>query len=225
METRQATSARDEFVTGDGARHRGIWIFGLNVLNLQYEMKFNPLNSMTYVFLAPGFEEIEAVAPIDIMRRAGMEVTSVAVTTDGSGAVEGAHGVPYVADIHIDELAEDVEAEWLVLPGGMPGASNLHECEKLLALLRKTAGGIAAICASPAVVLGAEGLLEGKPATCYPGFEDLCRGAEMTGAPVVTAPGLITAKGPAFATDFGLAIVNAALGEEKADEVARGMLL
>lgn len=179
---------------------------------------------MTYLFLAPGFEEIEAVAPIDIMRRAGMDVTTVAVTTDGSEAVEGAHGVPYVADLHIDELPETVEAEWLVLPGGMPGATNLHDCPKLLEMLRNATGGIAAICASPAVVLGAEGLLEGKAATCYPGFEDLCHGAEMTGSPVVATPGLITAKGPAFAMDFGLAIVNATLGEEKADEVARGML-
>lgn len=179
---------------------------------------------MIYVFLAPGFEEIEAVAPIDIMRRAGIEVTTVAVTADGSEAVEGAHGVPYVADIHIDELPIDLSAEWLVLPGGMPGAANLHDCEKLLAMLRETSGGIAAICASPAVVLGAEGMLEGKPATCYPGFENLCNGAEMTGAPVVTSPGLITAKGPAFAMDFGLAIVSAALGDDKADEVARGML-
>lgn len=178
----------------------------------------------TYVFLAPGFEEIEAVAPIDIMRRAGMEVETVAVTSDGSEAVEGAHGVPYVADLHIDDLPEEVEAQWLVLPGGMPGASNLHDCEKLIHLLRNTRGGIAAICASPAVVLGAEGLLDGKPATCYPGFEELCAGAEMTGAPVVSVAGLITAKGPAFAMDFGLAIVNATLGEEKAEEVARGML-
>lgn len=179
---------------------------------------------MTYLFLAPGFEEIEAVAPIDIMRRAGMEVTTVAVTADGSEAVEGAHGVPYVADIHIDDLPETLEAEWLVLPGGMPGATNLHDCPKLLKYLHETQGGIAAICAAPAVVLGAEGLLRGKAATCYPGFEELCEGAEMNGSPVVSIPGLITAKGPAFAMDFGLAIVNATLGEEKAEEVAHGML-
>lgn len=178
----------------------------------------------SYVFFAPGFEEIEAVAPIDIMRRAGMEVVTVAVTSDGSEAVEGAHGVPYVSDIHIDELPDMLESEWLVLPGGMPGASNLFECEKLKSLLKSATGGIAAICASPAVVLGQSGLLEGKPATCYPGFEDLCSGAEMTGAPVVVAPGLITAKGPAFAMDFGLAIVSASMGDEKSEEVARGML-
>ena len=177
-----------------------------------------------YVFFAPGFEEIEAVAPVDIMRRAGMEVVTVAVTTDGSEAVEGAHGVAYVADVHIDELPEALEAEWLVLPGGMPGATNLYESEKLGRLLRSTTGGIAAICASPAVVLGQMGLLEGKSATCYPGFEELCAGAQMTGAPVVVAPGLITAKGPAFAMDFGLAIVSASQGDEKSEEVARGML-
>lgn len=176
------------------------------------------------VFLAPGFEEIEAVAPIDIMRRAGMEVVSVAVTADGSEAVEGAHGVPYVADVHIEDLPAELDADWLVLPGGMPGASNLYENERMAAILKYAKCGIAAICASPAVVLGQLGLLDGKSATCYPGFEELCVGAEMTGAPVVSEPGLITAKGPAFAMDFGLAIVTAALGEEKSDEVARGML-
>lgn len=178
----------------------------------------------SFVFLAPGFEEIEAVAPIDIMRRAGMEVVTVAVTTDGSEAVEGAHGVPYVADIHISELPAELESEWLVLPGGMPGASNLYADERLQTLLRRTRGGIAAICASPAVVLGQLGLLDGRRATCYPGFEELCTGAEMTGAPVVSVPGLITAKGPAFAMDFGVAIVRASAGNEKTEEVTRGML-
>lgn len=178
----------------------------------------------SFVFLAPGFEEIEAVAPVDIMRRAGMEVVTVAVTADGSEAVEGAHGVPYVADVHISELPADLESEWLVLPGGMPGASNLYADERLQSLLKRTRGGIAAICASPAVVLGQLGLLDGKRATCYPGFEELCAGADMTGAPVVTAPGLITAKGPAFALDFGIAIVRASVGDEKAEETARGML-
>lgn len=188
------------------------------------ESKNNQNEMKNYVFLAPGFEEIEAVAPIDIMRRAGMEVVTVAVTADGSEAVEGAHGVPYVADVHIDDLPAETEAEWLVLPGGIPGASNLYENTKLTDMLKTTGGGIAAICASPAVVLGQSGLLEGKSATCYPGFEELCRGAEMTGAPVVSTPRLITAKGPAFAMDFGLAIVTASLGEDKAEEVARGML-
>lgn len=178
----------------------------------------------SYLFLAPGFEEIEAVASIDILRRAGLEVVTVAVTADGSEAVEGAHGVPYVADVHISDLPELPEAEWLILPGGMPGASNLYESEPLRRMLLSGCGKIAAICASPAVVLGQLGLLEGKPATCYPGFENLCAGAQMTGAPVVTAGNLITAKGPAFAMDFAFAIVTATLGEEKTDEVARGML-
>lgn len=178
----------------------------------------------SYLFLAPGFEEIEAVAPIDILRRAGMDVTTVAVTADGSLSVAGAHGVPYVAETHISELAGVTEAEWLILPGGMPGATNLYESETLCSLLTGADARIAAICASPAVVLGQLGLLRGKSATCYPGFEELCDGAEMTGAPVVNAPGLITAKGPAFAMDFGLAIVTATLGEAKSDEIARGML-
>lgn len=179
----------------------------------------------TYVFLAPGFEEIEAVAPIDILRRAGMEVVTVAVTADGSEAVEGAHGVPYVADTHIDELPSPLSAKWLVLPGGMPGATNLYACERLRNLLLNAPGGIAAICASPAVVLGQLGLLKERKATCYPGFEQLCTDADMTGAPVVVTPGLITAKGPAFAFDFALAIVEASIGAAAAEQVARGMLL
>ena len=182
------------------------------------------MKNKTFEFLSHGIEDNEAVAPIDIMRRAGMEVVTVAVTADGSEAVEGAHGVPYVADVHISELPAELEAQWLVLPGGMPGASNLYANERLCALLKETRGGIAAICASPAVVLGQLGLLEGKCATCYPGFEELCKGADMTGAPVVSVQGLITAKGPAFAMDFGVAIVRASVGDEKTEEVTRGML-
>ncbi len=179
----------------------------------------------TYIFLAPGFEEIEAVAPIDILRRAGMEVITVAVTVDGSEAVEGAHGVPYVADMHIDDLPADLPSRWLVLPGGMPGAENLYASERLRSLLLNAPGGIAAICASPAVVLGQMGLLKQRKATCYPGFEELCTEADMTGAPVVITPELITAKGPAFAFDFALAIVAATRGNDAAEQVARGMLL
>lgn len=179
----------------------------------------------SYIFLAPGFEEIEAVAPIDILRRAGMDVAVVAVTDDGSEAVEGAHGLPIVADIHINDLPDTVSARWLILPGGMPGASNLAASSKLCGLVRSADQGIAAICASPAVVLAPLGLLDGRSATCYPGFEEQCTGAEMTGAPVVAEQGLITAKGPGFAMDFALAIVRQTLGDDAAESTARAMLL
>lgn len=179
---------------------------------------------MNYIFLAPGFEEIEAIAPIDMLRRAGMEVTTVAVGVEGRG-VSGAHGIEVIADASIDLLPETLEADWLILPGGMPGADNLHHCAKLNGYLTAPGAKIAAICASPAVVLGQLELLKGKPATCYPGFEHLCEGAEMTGAPVVSVPGLITAKGPGFAMDFALTIIAATCGQEVSEAVASGMLL
>ena len=124
----------------------------------------------SYLFLAPGFEEVEALTPVDVMRRAGIDVKTVSVTA--SRDVEGAHGVTVKADMTFDE-ADFSDCDWLVLPGGMPGATNLYECKPLCSLLLKhnaEGGHIAAICASPAVVLGGLGLLDGKEATCYPGF-------------------------------------------------------
>lgn len=178
----------------------------------------------SYLFLAPGFEEIEAVAPIDVMRRAGMDVRTVAITP-GNNTVTGAHGVAYVADMNIGSLPDVPDAEWLILPGGMPGATNLLGCEKLAGILREFPGNIAAICASPSVVLGSLGLLDGKRATCYPGMEEYAKGAVMTGAHVERDGRFITGQGPAWAVTFGAAIVEASLGAEKAAEVLDGMLV
>ncbi len=181
----------------------------------------------SYLFLAPGFEEIEAVATVDVLRRADIDVRTVAVTTDGSEAVEGAHGVPVVADFHIDQL--DLNgADWLICPGGLPGAQNLHECSKLnLALIAHNdrGGHIAAICASPALVLAPLGILDGRQATCYPGFEEQCPKAKMTGAAVEVAGNVITGNGPASTVKFALAIVAEAAGQSVADQVAAGMLV
>lgn len=182
------------------------------------------MKKTSYLFLAPGFEEIEAVAPVDVMRRAGMEVHTVAVTS-GNDAVTGAHGVTYVADMNIDSLPQMPDAEWLILPGGMPGAVNLLECGKLADMLREFPGNIAAICASPSVVLGSLGLLEGKRATCYPGMEEYAKGATFTGAHVERDGRFITGQGPAWAVAFGAAIVEASLGADKAAEVLDGMLV
>ena len=178
----------------------------------------------SYIFLAPGFEEIEAVAPVDVMRRAGMPVQTVAITS-GTNTVVGAHGVGYVADMNISQLPSVPDAEWLILPGGMPGATNLFGCKTLTDMLMKFQGNIAAICASPSVVLGQLGLLEGKRATCYPGMEEYASGAEMTGAHVERDGRFITGQGPAWAVAFGAAIVEASLGAEKAAEVLDGMLV
>ena len=122
----------------------------------------------SYVFLANGFEEIEALTVVDVMRRAGLEVQTVSINKDNN--VIGAHGVTVVADTNI-YAANFEDAEWLIAPGGMPGSQNLHECKKLNDILSahfKKDGKIAAICAAPALVLSPLGILDGKEATCYP---------------------------------------------------------
>lgn len=177
-----------------------------------------------YLFLAPGFEEIEAVAPIDILRRAGVEVITVAVTSDNTKTVKGAHNIPVEADIHINELTDDTLSRWMILPGGMPGADNLHKSARVNTMLRQ-ARRLAAICAAPAMVLGRAGLLRGHRATCYPGFEVHCLGAKMTGRPVEVSGNIITSKGPGFAVEFALAIVREECGAQVAEQVASGMLL
>lgn len=176
-----------------------------------------------YVFLADGFEEIEAITPIDVLRRGGMQVISVSVNADKR--VTGAHGVAVEADTTIADVEFD-GAEWLVCPGGLPGSTNLAECEKLTAILsahHKDGGKIAAICAAPAVVLAPLGILEGRKATCYPGFEEKCPGAVMTRASVEASADLITGNGPAAALPFALAILAGSMGAGVAQEVAQGM--
>lgn len=177
----------------------------------------------SYLFLAQGFEEIEALTVVDVMRRAGMDVKTVSITDDHK--VTGAHGVTVVADLLFKGTDFD-GAEWLIAPGGMPGASNLAAFTPLNDLLQRQAvkGKIAAICAAPAVVLAPLGLLVDKPATCYPGFEGQMSGAEVQSEPVVALDRVITANGPAAATRFALAIVANSMGEGVAQEVGSGML-
>jgi 4-methyl-5(b-hydroxyethyl)-thiazole monophosphate biosynthesis len=177
-----------------------------------------------FIFLANGFEETEAVATIDVLRRGGLEVISVSIS--GENAVTGAHGLTLVADQLFTEV-DFVEGEMLVLPGGMPGAANLNVHSGLKTLLKQYSSEgkkLAAICAAP-LVLGGLDLLQGKKATAYPGFEDTLRGATVVKLPVVTDGNIITGRGPGFALNFGLAIIETLLGKEKADEVAEGLLL
>lgn len=178
-----------------------------------------------FLFLADGFEEIEALATVDILRRAEMDVTTVSINK--TNVVTGAHGVPVVADITFKE-ADFSGTDWLILPGGMPGASNLHEHNELNSLLKVHAGKgrIAAICASPAVVLAATGLLEGKNATCYPGFDTMlvAAGATYVDKRVVVDGNIVTANGPASATPFALEIIRLTKGDDVAANVASGML-
>lgn len=179
----------------------------------------------SFVFLAAGFEEIEALTVIDVMRRAGLNVQTVSITS--ALQVRGAHGVTVNADLLFDNTLFD-QPEWLVLPGGMPGATNLFEYGPLQGLLRNQVespeGRIAAICAAPAVVLGQLGLLKGEKATCYPGFEQMLDGAEVIDAPVVISNKFVLGNGPANALPWALTIVKEAVGIEAAAKVASGML-
>ncbi|MBQ3732066.1 MAG: DJ-1/PfpI family protein [Muribaculaceae bacterium] len=179
----------------------------------------------SYVFLADGFEEVEAMTSIDVMRRAGMPVVTVSINPGLE--VTGAHGVTVAADSLFDDN-DYSGAEWLVLPGGMPGATNLaaHEalCDALLA--QDEAGGkVSAICASPAIVLAPLGLLGGRQAVCYPGMEAPVPDVTWGDAPVAVDGNITTGNGPAAAAPFALAMVAQSMGQDVADGVARGMLL
>lgn len=180
----------------------------------------------SFLFLAEGFEEVEAITPIDVLRRAGMPIKTVSITS--SLQVVGAHGIMVTADLLFNDVSFD-ECEWLVLPGGMPGATNLFEFEPLRELITKQYysknGRIAAICASPAVILGQMGLLAGREATCYPGFEDKMKDAIRSEKRIVVDDKFVLGAGPALALKWSLAIVAKQFGVESADSVAAGMLL
>ena len=179
---------------------------------------------MTFIFLADGFEEVEALTSIDVMRRAGMPVMTVSINP--TREVTGAHGVTVLADsLFVDN--DYSGAEWLVLPGGIPGAPNLAAHEGLRDLLLsqdEREGHIGAICASPAVVLGPLGLLMDRKAVCYPGLEDTVEGVKWQQGPVAIDGHIVTGNGPAAAAAFALAMVAESAGADKANEVAAGML-
>lgn len=177
-----------------------------------------------YVFFADGFEEIEAFTSVDVMRRAGLNVEMVTVTPDE--IVTGAHDVPVLCDKNVVNC-DFFDAELVLLPGGMPGASTLEKCGELRNLVLRFAQEqkpIAAICAAP-MVLGKLGLLKGKKATCYPGFDKYLEGAEYTGNMVEIVDNFILGKGPGAAPAFGFALLEKFAGAEKALEVKKGMLL
>lgn len=180
----------------------------------------------SFVFLAAGFEEIEALTVVDVLRRAGMPVKTVSITA--SLQVTGAHGITVTADLLFDNTHFSSPA-WLIIPGGMPGARNLYDYVPLQGLLKRHSesaeGHIAAICAAPGVVLGKLGLLQGKRATCYPGFESEMAGAITVDSPVVVDGKTVTANGPANALPWALTIVREQLGVEAACAIATGMLL
>lgn len=175
-----------------------------------------------YVFIAQGFEEVEALTPIDILRRSGVEVVATSIMP--TQTVVGAHGVPVVCDAMFSET-DFSDAAALILPGGMPGAKYLAEFAPLSALLKDKANTsclICAICAAP-MILGINGLLENRRATCYPGFETYLHGAQTTAALVETDGNIITGKGPGAAASFGFAICERLCGKDVATEIKGAM--
>lgn len=176
---------------------------------------------MVYLFLAIGFEMIEALTPVDLLRRAGIEVRTVAIGEKQK--VKSSHDVKVKADIMLSEVDWDA-ADALILPGGMPGTKNLAECKLLMdKVCEKAAEGklVAAICAAPALTLGELGLLEGKKATCFPGMEEHLKGACHTLETVAVDGNIITSRGMGTAIDFGLAIIEKLESKALADEIGK----
>ena len=173
---------------------------------------------MVYLFLANGFEEIEALTPLDVLRRAGVKVTTVGV---GGDSILGAHGIRVQADIP-DTMYRDAAPDMIILPGGMPGSANLDQSRVVDAALRSASRNgayLCAICAAP-MVLGKRGYLQGKRAVCYPGFEQHLEGATVTDTRVECDGRIITAKGMGAALEFGLCLVEALCGKETAEQIA-----
>ena len=172
-----------------------------------------------FIFLADGFEEIEAIAPIDIFRRADIDVTIISVTNEK--LVRGAHNISVLADKIFSEADFSVN-DLLYLPGGMPGTKNLGEHEGLMNLILKQAGEhkkIAAICAAPSI-LGKLGLLKGKEAICYPGFEEQLTGAVLSKEKIVESGFISTAKGAGVAVQFAIKLVEILKGKAVAEKIS-----
>lgn len=170
---------------------------------------------MVYVFLADGFEEMEALAPVDILRRAGITVQTVGVTGD---VVTGSHQISVKADITVDKIELDDKLEMIVLPGGMPGTLNLENDTYVQTAVDYCADNdrfLTAICAAPKI-LGNKGLLKDRYATCFPGFENELTEARLSTEKVAVDGKIITAKGAGVALDFGLKLVEMLTSKEKA---------
>lgn len=176
-----------------------------------------------YEFLANGFEDIEALGPVDVLRRGGIVVKTVSI--GDSLMVESAHGVQVKADMMFAD-ADFSDADMLLIPGGMPGAKNIDEHEGVRrAVLRQTEQKklVGAICAGP-MVLGHLGLLRGKRATCYPGFETELDGATYTAEQYTVDGNIVTGKGPGATLDYAYAILALMKGEQVVDELKKGMM-
>ncbi|MDR2536596.1 MAG: DJ-1/PfpI family protein [Treponema sp.] len=183
------------------------------------------------VFLAEGFEEVEAVTPIDYLRRAGIEVCTAGIT--GEQTVKGSHRIPVIPDTTIRDLSQQGRfnaASWdgVLLPGGIPGAPNLRDCKEVNSLLQDMAGAgkwVCAICASPAVVLAPLGLLKDRRFTCFPGLEEKVSGAKWSEERVVTDGTIITSRGAGTAALWAIEIIGKLLDEASAQKIAAQVLV
>lgn len=172
---------------------------------------------MVYMFLAPGFEEAEAIVPLDLLRRAGIEILTAGV---GGRNIKGSHGITISCDLMAEELIWD-KPDMIILPGGMPGTKNLAKSPKVIEYIRLCAEEdryIAAICAAPSII-GKMGLLSGKRATCFPGYEDALAGASISKSSVCTDGKIITARAAGAAFEFAESIIFALKGETASKSV------
>ncbi|KAA6340642.1 putative cysteine protease YraA [termite gut metagenome] len=174
------------------------------------------MNTM-YVFFVDGFEEIEAIATVDILRRGGLNAKMISVTNDKT--VTGSHGIPVICD-HLFSETDFIDGGMLILPGGTVALGKHEGLCKLLVNFAEHDKPIAAICAAPSI-LGTLGLLKGKKAVCYPGFEKYLEGAELTGEQVAKDGNMITGKGPGATVEFALTIIEMIAGKDKAEELAQ----
>lgn len=173
---------------------------------------------MIYLFLANGFEEIEGLTALDVLRRAGEEIMTVGV---GSEKIVGSHKIPVICDTTVDKIEKTDDLKAVILPGGMPGTLNLEAdktVQEYIDFANENGALVCAICAAPSI-LGHKGLLQGKKAVCFPGFEKELAGADICENGVVRDGNIITAKGMGVSLEFGLEILAVLQGKEKADAV------
>lgn len=178
---------------------------------------------MVYMLLGTGFEETEAVAPLDLLRRAGVEVKTVGLN---GKLVYGSHHIGIEADLELAQLDTN-QLEMVILPGGLGGVASIKDCPRALEVVKTAweAGKfVAAICAGPTILAGL-GILEGKQATCYPGCEDQMSGAIMVQEAAVTDGHVITGTSAGCAVPFGLALIAALKGQEAADAIAKQIVI
>ena len=178
---------------------------------------------MVYVLLGTGFEETEAVTPIDLLRRAGVSVATVGI---GGKVITGSHGIPVAADIELGQM-DLTDLDMIVLPGGLKGVASIKGCQAALEAVRfawENGRFVAAICAAP-TILAELGITDGRRATCYPGCEDRMGNANMVCVPAVTDGKLITGTSAGCAVPFGLALIAALKGQSAAQAVAEQIVI